>query len=184
MATALKRVSKVQQEVVASQASKPAARQVTKISAELVQTLGITEAAGRVSKAQVEAVVAPSTRPAARALTKANLDVVAAALTDAPTRQVRRAYIEVLCSQQEKLVVGLPDLGEVNPFLVNMPVVAVVRTVAKVNGQEVETPLNDCKRVWYRMTVTKSNGQQLLPFVDDEPRLKPNPTGHDEPQTY
>jgi hypothetical protein len=184
MATALKRITKVQREVLASQASTPEARQVTKVSAEVVQTLGVAEAAMQVRKVQLEALTEPTGKPAGRALTKMNVDLVASATTAPSSRSLARGYVEVLCSQQEKLIVGLPDLGEVNPFLLDMPVVAVVRAVSTVAGEDVETPFGDCTRLWYRMTVTKSNGQQLLPFVDDQPRVKPNPLGHDEPQKF
>lgn len=76
--------------------------------------------------------------------------------------------------------------NEVNPFLIDVPLVTIVRLVRVVNGVEVETPETDCRRVWTRVAKSGSgNAQQTQVVAQPEGnRIKPDPLNRDYQRSF
>lgn len=62
-----------------------------------------------------------------------------------------------------------------NPFLSDMPWVTIVTQVRVVDGIEIETPTEDCVRIWGRVGSGKDDGN---PAITDNPlRVFPDKNG-------
>ncbi|PLC44573.1 hypothetical protein C0Q88_07795 [Ralstonia pickettii] len=76
--------------------------------------------------------------------------------------------------------------NEVNPFLIDVPQVTIVRLVRVVNGVEVETPDTDCRRIWTRTTKSGAAGAQQTEIVaqPEGNRVTPDPLNRDNLRSY
>ncbi|WKZ86353.1 hypothetical protein N5B55_05205 [Ralstonia pickettii] len=75
---------------------------------------------------------------------------------------------------------------EVNPFLIDVPLVTIVRLVRVVNGVEVETPETDCRRLWTRVAKSGSSNAQQTELVakPEGNRVTPDPLNRDIQRSY
>lgn len=69
-----------------------------------------------------------------------------------------------------------------NSLFANMPIVSIVTQVKNVNGVMVESPINDCIRVWGRIGVgTRLDPTINHPLIDSRNvRVTPDPQGIDK----
>lgn len=76
--------------------------------------------------------------------------------------------------------------NEVNPFLIDVPVVTIVRLVRVINGVEVETPETDCRRIWSRVARTGAAGAQQTEIVapPEGNRVTPDPLDRDNLRSF
>lgn len=73
---------------------------------------------------------------------------------------------------------------EINPFLLAIPIVLVVKNVRVVNGIEVETYDSDTTRIWYRVRQSIAKGQESKDIIQDKLRITPDLIGQDNAQSY
>lgn len=71
---------------------------------------------------------------------------------------------------------------EKNPFLSDMPWVTIVTQVRIVNGVEVETPQEDCVRVWGRVGSGREDDRDIM--ESNPVRIIPDPDGLDKQRDF
>ncbi|WP_035059596.1 hypothetical protein [Andreprevotia chitinilytica] len=74
--------------------------------------------------------------------------------------------------------------NEANPFLTDIPMVAQVRAVRSVAGVLVETPVGDCKRVWFRIAPVAKAGNSRTDVSAPPTRLVPDQLGRDKLRSF
>jgi hypothetical protein len=69
---------------------------------------------------------------------------------------------------------------EANPFLIDIPMVALVKAVRTLGTAEAETPEVDCERVWFRTSVvSRANRVDQVQGLGGK-REFPDPYGLDQ----